>query len=98
MRSIDIEILRFGTSHNYNLSPDHKYIVTCEKYRAEQLSIPCEQSDFNRELSRLRYTAAEPLRHGAIAFFQQLFGQIFDKLKPLAYELQKKDNWLHLRL
>src|SRR5688500_10936572 len=101
MHTITIQIDRTGTSHNHELSPNTKYIASCENQPTIDLSIDCDQSTFNAYKEMLRYEMVEEAsRKKAISFFESLITKLFDDIKPLCIEGNKKssDSWLHLRL
>lgn len=98
MNTIVLEMLRLGTSYNYNLSPDQKYLVLCGNYPHVEVSFHCDQRTFNQKVRQLRYTNSEEVRLSAISFFQELLSEPMNKLEALKVEAQKSTGSLHIRL
>ena len=55
MRTIRLELLRHGPSHNQLLSPLTNYLALCENHPAASLQIPFEHAEFMLRLRGLQY-------------------------------------------
>lgn len=98
MNTVVLEILRLGSSYNYNLSPEQKYLALCGSYPHVELSFNCDQRTFNRNIRQLRYSNTEESRISAISFFQEILKEPLNKLEALRVEGNKDRGPLHLRL
>ena len=99
MHTITLQIDRTGTSNNHELSPEIKYVVSCQSLPGIDLNIDCDQASFNQHKEMLRYDSKdEARRQTGITFFQQLVTKLLDDIQPLAIEASKyAGQWLHLR-
>jgi hypothetical protein len=71
MRSLIIEIARPGSSNNYVLNRDMKYVAMCGTNPEATFSIDCDQYEFIKMINGLRYDDADPDSSlPAISFFQ----------------------------
>ena len=62
MRTIRLEILRHGPSHNQLLSPLTEYFALCENHPAVTVRLPFEHAEFLARLRAEHETSAAPGR------------------------------------
>jgi len=61
IRTISLEFVRSGPSHNQLLSPMTRYLGLCGDFTAESVSVPHEHLHFMRQLRELQYTRRKDL-------------------------------------
>src|SRR5262249_34055122 len=54
-KTISLELLRHGPSHNQLLSPLTPYLALCDGHDAETIPLPFEHHDFVAQIPALRY-------------------------------------------
>ena len=103
MRTITLELLRHGPSHNQLLSPLTPYMALCENHSAETLYVPIEHYQFLHRMKALSYQSKdETARTFQLADTAQLMGNLLGAIPGLTAESNKPDGTderiTHLRL
>ena len=62
MRTITLELLRHGPSHNQLLSPLTQYLALCENHAAVTVHLPFEHNQFLHRLRALGYKLEDESR------------------------------------
>ncbi len=97
MRTITIEIERQGKAEGYQLMKDTVYLASCDTEPVVNISIKCDQADFQQRKEVLRYTDKAAMKE-SFAFLQQLVTRIFDDIHPLPLVAKDEKDWIHVRL
>lgn len=102
MRTITLELLRHGPSHNQLLSPLTPYLALCENHAAVTLHVPFEHNQFLHRLSALGYRLNEESRLFQLQDTARVMGEILALIPGLTAESGKEDHakepLTHLRL
>jgi CHAT domain len=102
MRTITLELLRHGPSHNQLLSPLTPYMALCENHGAVTLHVPFEHNQLLYRLSSLTYKVNEDSRVFQLQDTARLMGDILSEIPGLTAESSKgepsEQNLTHLRL
>ena len=107
IRTVTLELIRHGPSHNQLLSPLTKYLGICGNYGTASVSVPYEHKEFMSRLSMLRYQSMNDARsikyrNEVIEKTAKEMSNIFSSIPGLVSEINQGpdgDNVLtHLRL
>jgi CHAT domain len=102
MRTITLELLRHGPSHNQLLSPLTPYLALCENHAAVTLHVPFEHNQFLHRLSALGYKLKDESRVFQLQDTAKVLGEILSEIPGLTAESNKEDHaadpLTHLRL
>jgi len=105
MRTITLELLRHGPSHNQLLSPLTPYMALCQNHGAVTVNMPFEHNQLLHRLSSLNYKDGkdgEKSRLFQLKDTGEVMGEILAKIPGLAAEANKGetggDHLTHLRL
>ena len=103
MRTITLELLRHGPSHNQLLSPLTPYLALCENHGAITLNVPFEHNQILHRLSSLTYQASEEARIFQLQDTARVMGEILSAIPGLTAEANKEcekpgEHLTHLRL
>ncbi|MGC9945665.1 MAG: CHAT domain-containing protein [Bryobacteraceae bacterium] len=103
MRTIRLEILRHGPSHNQLLSPLTEYFALCENHPAVTVRLPFEHAEFLARLRALQYKRNDP-EYRALELedvsrqMTEILGQVPGLIRELAGQAADADQQFHLRL
>ena len=102
MRTITLELLRHGPSHNQLLSPLTPYLALCENHGAVTLHVPFEHNQFLHRLDALGYREKDESRIFQLKDTASVLGGLFGSVPGLTAETNKQDSaaepLTHLRL
>jgi hypothetical protein len=107
IRSVKLELLRAGPTHNQLLSPLTNYIALCGSDGPVTLTIPFEHRQLLMRLKRLKYPlekepATDEQRQAELRDIGESLGRIFAQVPALISELgaaaSEKGSLVHLRL
>lgn len=102
MRTITLELLRHGPTHNQLLSPLTPYLALCENHAAVTLHVPFEHNQFLHRLSALGYKLKDESRVFQLKDTARVLGEILSEIPGLTAESNKQDHdddpLTHLRL
>jgi hypothetical protein len=62
-KTISLELLRHGPSHNQLLSPLTPYLALCDGHDAETINLPFEHHEFVAQTPALRYSQGSPAKN-----------------------------------
>ena len=89
-KTVGVELLRLGPTHNHLLSPLTQYMGLCGNFAAASVSVPYEQEQFEVQIEGLRYhenNSDQTQRHFYLDQFGQDIATIFGSIKGLTSEL-----------
>ncbi|HYF86448.1 CHAT domain-containing protein [Azospirillum sp.] len=99
MRTITLELLRHGPSHNQLVSPLTPYLALCENHSAVTVHLPFEHNQVLRRLSALEYQESPESRHFQLRDTARVMGDILDQVPGLKAAVNHQSGGLtHLRL
>ena len=102
MRTITLELLRHGPSHNQLLSPLTPYIALCENHGAVTVHVPFGHNQFLHRLEALGYGPDDGSRIFELKDTASILGEILALVPGLTAEANKRDSGddplTHLRL
>jgi len=103
MRTITLELLRHGPSHNQLLSPLTQYLALCENHAAVTVHLPFEHNQFLHRLQALGYKLDDESRQFQLRDTAQVLGELLASIPGLTAELNRgeaggADQLAHLRL
>jgi hypothetical protein len=103
MRTITLELLRHGPSHNQLLSPLTQYLALCENHAAVTVHLPFEHNQFLHRLRALGYKLEDESRQFQLRDTAQVLGELLASIPGLTAELNRgdkgdADQLAHLRL
>lgn len=102
MRTITLELLRHGPSHNQLLSPLTPYMALCGNHGAVTLHVPFEHKQFLHRLSALQYSQSDEARGFQLQDTAREIGEILARIPGLTAEANKPypngRELTHLRL
>lgn len=97
MKSLIIGIVRPGTTSDFVLNTDTKYVSLCGTKPEVSFSIDCGQYKFLELINGLRYQDADPsTAEQPISALQELVTGVFERMKYL--QIEEEDTELHIRL
>lgn len=102
MRTITLELLRHGPTHNQLLSPLTPYLALCENHAAVTLTVPFEHNQFLHRLSALGYKLSEESRVFQLNDTARVLGDMLAMIPGLTAESNREngggEHLTHLRL
>ncbi len=100
MRTIIIEIERQGEAQDVKLSAETVYLASCNNEPVVNISITCNQEEFEQRKALLRYSDQDPSAiKKSFTLLQELVTKVFDDIRPLAIVGNKGEaDWIHLRM
>ena len=87
MRTLTLELLRHGPSHNQLLSPLTPYLALCENHAPVTLNVPFEHNQFLHRLSALAYELNEKHRQFQLQDTGRELGRLLSAIPGLMAEL-----------
>src|SRR4051812_13611886 len=101
-RTVTLELLRHGPSHNQLLSPLTPYLALCGNYDAETVHVAFEHVQFLRNLRGLRYADGRPAEGGAMENASVEVSRLLASIRSLTAEISSvprgERKLIHLRL
>lgn len=107
MRTVTLELLRHGPSHNQLLSPLTPYLALCENHAPVTLNVPFEHNQFLHRLTALTYEfgmsqLADNQRQFQLSDTGRELGRLLSAIPGLTAELnrhrEQSSEVIHLRL
>jgi hypothetical protein len=107
MRTVTLELLRHGPSHNQLLSPLTPYLALCENHAPVTINVPFEHNQFLHRLTALTYEfgqtqLADNQRQFQLADTGRELGRLLSAIPGLTAELnrhrEQTSEVIHLRL
>src|SRR5205823_3327094 len=86
-RTITLELLRHGLSHNQLLSPLTQYLALCGNHGAETVTVPIDHRQFLARQRGLRYAGGEADRPDTLLDIGAVITQILDQVPGLKADL-----------
>jgi hypothetical protein len=101
-RTVTLELLRHGPSHNQLLSPLTPYLALCGNYEAETVHVGFEHVQFMRRMRGLRYADGRPAEGAAMGDAAFEVSRIIAGIQSLTAEISSAPRGdkrlIHLRL
>ena len=102
IRTVNLELLRHGPSHNQLLSPLTRYIGLCGNHSAATVTVPFEHEHFLGRLNSLRYQDSGMTRQIQLKDMASKMSEVFAEIRGLIAELCESqgpaDALTHLQL
>jgi hypothetical protein len=102
MRTVTLELLRHGPSHNQLLSPLTPYLALCENHAAVTVQLSFEHNQFLHRLLALGYRLGEEARAFQLKDTAAALGELLAGVPGLTAELSRQsdhaETHTHLRL
>jgi CHAT domain-containing protein len=103
MRTVSLELLRHGPSHNQLLSPLTPYLALCGNYNAETVHVGFEHLQLARYVEQLRYAHGMRMASFALQDAAREVSRVLESIHSLTAELATSDpvegrRKVHLRL
>lgn len=101
-RTVELQLLRHGPSHNQLLSPLTDYLALCGDHPSSSLRIPLEHSALLTRLRALRYHDSEETRRSQLDETSRIVSDAMASVPGLIAELsaggRKRDQLVHLSI
>jgi hypothetical protein len=103
MRTVTLELLRHGPSHNQLLSPLTPYLALCGNHDPETVQVSFEHLQLTRAIEHLRYEQGPQLARFALQDAAREVSRLLESIPSLTAELSSSDpkdpnRMIHLRL
>ena len=102
IRTVNLELLRHGPSHNQLLSPLTRYIGLCGNHSAATVTVPFEHEHFLGRLNTLRYQDSSMTRQIQLKDMASKMSEVLAEIRGLIAELRETqgsdDTLTHLQL
>ena len=102
IRTVNLELLRHGPSHNQLLSPLTRYIGLCGNHSAATVTVPFEHEHFLGRLNSLRYQDSSKTRQIQLKDMASKMSEVLAEIRGLIAELRETqgldDTLTHLQL
>ena len=89
MRTLSLELLRHGPSHNQLLSPLTPYLALCENHPAVTLQLPIEHNQMLHRLGALSYRLGEESRGFQLQDTGRMLADLLGKIPGLSADMAR---------
>ena len=96
MRTLSLELLRHGTSHNQLLSPLTPYLALCENHPAVTLQLPVEHNQMLHRLSALSYRLSEESRSFQLQDTARMLADLLGNIPGLTADMNRPGGALSI--